>query len=93
MQKSDGFCIPILYPVLFSAGEAGTCRRDTVCCIEIWCEAFGKDRANLKRSDSNELIAILLKLGWQRKPKKERIAIYGPQFLFTRPEKAGNENA
>ena len=77
----------------FSAGEAGTRCRDTVCCIEIWCEAFGKDRANLKRSDSNELIAILLKLGWQRKPKKERIAIYGPQFLFTRPGKAQADDA
>lgn len=39
----------------------------------------------LRRGDSNEIIAILLKLGWKRSETKERLALYGPQFVFTPP--------
>lgn len=35
--------------------------------------------------DSNEIIAILFKLGWVCKEVKERLALYGPQFVFTPP--------
>lgn len=64
----------------------GTVRRQTVCTLEIWCECLYRDRANLRRSDSNELTAILERLGWKRREKKERIPIYGMQFLFERGE-------
>lgn len=63
-------------------GRKGTVRRMTVCNMEIWCECFGKERSNLKRSDSNELAAILIKLGWERLPEKVRTQLYGPQYLF-----------
>lgn len=63
-------------------GKKGTIRRTQVCNMEIWCECFGKERSNLRRADSNELSGILVKLGWKRLDKKERVVNYGPQFIF-----------
>ena len=63
-------------------GKKGTVKRTQVCNMEIWCECFGKERSNLKRADSNELSGILVKLGWVRLDRKERVANYGPQFIF-----------
>ena len=65
-----------------AASQKATMTRTKVCNLEIWCEVFGKDRANIKRTDSNELAAMLVKLGWVRLPKKERIKGYGSQFVF-----------
>lgn len=56
--------------------------RDSVCTLEIWCECFGKERANIKRTDSNDIISILIKLGWVRENQKKRFSIYGPQFYY-----------
>ncbi|MGL5972275.1 MAG: VapE domain-containing protein [Oscillospiraceae bacterium] len=67
-------------------GRKGTVKRTTVCNMEIWCECFGKERANLKRADSNELSSILIKLDWQRSPNKTRTTLYGPQYLFVPKE-------
>ena len=64
----------------------GTIRRTMVSTLEIWCECLYKDRGNLRRSDSNELIAILERLGWKRREKKQRIPLYGMQHVFERPE-------
>ena len=36
--------------------------------------------------NSNELTAILERLGWKRREKKERIPLYGMQYLFERGE-------
>ena len=49
--------------------HVGTIKRTSVCNMEIWCECFGKERANIKRSDSNELASILIKLRWKRLDK------------------------
>ena len=68
-------------------GKMGTIRRTQVCNMEIWCECFGKERSNLKRADSNELSGILVKLGWVRLDRKERVANYGPQFIFVPKER------
>lgn len=68
-------------------GKKGTVRRTQVCNMEIWCECFGKERSNLKRADSNELSGILVKLGWMRLDRKERVANYGPQFIFVPKER------
>jgi len=62
--------------------QDGTMERIQVSNMEIWCECFGKERANLRRGDSNEITSILTRLGWKRKEKKERIPLYGPQFVF-----------
>lgn len=51
----------------------GTVKRTQVSNMEIWCECFGKERANIRRTDSNELTAILARLGWKRLDSKVRI--------------------
>ena len=58
--------------------EKGTVKRTSVSNMEIWCECFGKERANLRRTDSNELTGILARLGWKRAESKVRIPLYGP---------------
>ena len=63
-------------------GPVGTVARRQVSNMEIWCECFGKERANIGRSDSNGLAAILIKLGWERLPNKQRIPLYGPQIIY-----------
>lgn len=63
-------------------GRKGTIQRTQVSNMEIWCECFGKERANIGRADSNALAAILIKLGWERMPNKIRIPMYGPQYIF-----------
>ena len=65
-----------------SLQEKGTVRRTSVSNMEIWCECFGKERANLRRTDSNELTGILARLGWKREESKVRIPLYGPQYVF-----------
>lgn len=71
------------------APTAGTVRREKVCIMEIWCECFGKERQNLKRSDSYEVESILMKVGgWEPiqglKSGKTRFPLYGPQKTFVR---------
>ena len=60
----------------------GTARRKYVSNMEIWCECFEKDRANLSISESNKIKSILVKLGWIRQEKKLRIPLYGPQWIY-----------
>lgn len=64
------------------SAHIGTVSRTSVSSMEIWCECFGKDRANLRRSDSNDIIGILKRIGWVRSDAKVRIPLYGPQYLF-----------
>lgn len=67
----------------------GTIRRDKVCIMEIWCECFGRERQNLKRTDSYEIEGILNRIGgWKNmtsnKTGKQRYPLYGPQKTFVR---------
>lgn len=71
-----------------SLQEKGTVRRTSVSNMEIWCECFGKERANLRRTDSNELTGILARLGWKRADNKVRIPLYGPQYVFVPKERS-----
>lgn len=66
--------------------KQGTVKRTQVSNMEIWCECFGKERANIRRTDSNELTAILARLGWKRLDSKVRIPLYGPQYVFVPKE-------
>lgn len=66
--------------------KTGTVKRTQVSNMEIWCECFGKERANIRRTDSNELTAILARLGWKRLDSKMRIPLYGPQYIFVPKE-------
>ncbi|MCM1221123.1 MAG: virulence-associated E family protein [Lachnospiraceae bacterium] len=66
----------------------GTVRRMCVSNMEIWCECFGKERANLKRMDSGEISAIMARIGgWDSGRRKERISLYGPQWVYRRVPK------
>ncbi len=72
-----------------STGITGTVERKKVCIMEIWCECFGKERQNLKKTDSYEMEAILNKIGGWRKytgsaSGKSRIPLYGIQKTFER---------
>lgn len=56
----------------------GTVRREYVTNQEIWCECFGKNRADLKRQESNQIIAMMERIrGWRRSDKKVRVKQYG----------------
>lgn len=66
----------------------GTMRRQYVSNMEIWCECFEKDRANLSITESGKIKAILVKLGWIRREKKVRIPLYGPQWIYVPGERS-----
>ncbi|MDO4564686.1 MAG: virulence-associated E family protein [Clostridia bacterium] len=66
----------------------GVVKRESVSNMEIWCECFGKERANLRRADSNELTSIVTRLGWKRNPSKVRIPLYGPQYIYVPKERS-----
>lgn len=71
-------------------GRKGTVRRTKVSSMEIWCECFGKERANIGRADSNAITAILIKLEWERLANKIRMQLYGPQYVFV-PKRVPND--
>ena len=63
--------------------QAGTIKRESVSNMEVWCECFGKERANLRRVDANDISAILARIGgWERSKAKIRIPLYGPQWIY-----------
>lgn len=62
----------------------GTRQRTTVSNMEIWCECFGKDRADLTAAEGNKIKAILIKLGWHRCDRKVRQPLYGTQWVYER---------
>lgn len=63
--------------------KQGVFKRESVSNIEIWCECFGKDRANLTRLESANISAIMARIGgWSKLVRKERIPLYGPQWLY-----------
>lgn len=65
--------------------EKGTNRRETVSNIEIWCECFGKPKADLKPSDSYAISAIMARIeGWERTPCTMRDRFYGKQRVYKR---------
>lgn len=82
----------------FGGGQRkGTLRREKVCIMEIWCECFGKERQNLKRTDSYEIEGILHRIGgWQRyggsKSGKMRVPGYGVQKTFVRVSQCTEED-
>lgn len=61
----------------------GEIKRDKVCVLEIWCECFGKNKADMKKSDSIELNNILNRLkGWSKSKKMSRFKFYGMQRYY-----------
>jgi predicted P-loop ATPase len=75
----------------FRDAESGAIKRNLVCPMEIWCECFGKDSANLKKSDSYEITAIMARIeNWKpydgNKSGTVRFPIYNKQRAFMRVE-------
>ncbi len=64
----------------------GTIQRDKVCVLEIWCECYEKNRADLKKSDSLEINGILSRLdGWSNEDKSRHyFPLYGRQRAYIR---------
>lgn len=73
----------------FQKEEVKRVVREKVCAAEIWCECFGGDLRNMKRSDSIEINSILQNIsGWTKSPRAIRFgAEYGVQKGFVRLEK------
>lgn len=70
-------------------GITGTVRRERVCCMEIWVECLGKERQNLRKTDSYEIEGIINKIGGWKKydansTGKTKIPLYGVQKTFIR---------
>lgn len=75
----------------FGSNEVGIEKRTLVCTMEIWCECFGKDSANLKKSDSYEINAIMARIeNWKpyslNKSGTVRFPIYNKQRAYMRVE-------
>ncbi|WWU70233.1 virulence-associated E family protein [Clostridium baratii] len=63
----------------------GRIKRDKVCSIEVWCECYEKNKADMKKSDSIEINNILNRLkGWSKATKRIRFKEYGMQRYFER---------
>lgn len=63
----------------------GTVRRESVSNLEIWCECFGRQMADLKPSDSYTIAALMTQIdGWGRTTRSRKLPIYGRQRLYER---------
>ena len=69
-------------------GAEGVEVRETVSIMEIWAECFRMTPAAKRRADSDDIVRILLQLGWTREGRKtKRLPLYGAQGFYTRPKK------
>lgn len=65
--------------------DVETCPREKVCALEVWCECFGGDPKNLRRSDAAEINQILSTTpGWVRMKSPRRYGYCGNQRGFER---------
>lgn len=63
----------------------GVAQRSRVCVMEIWCECFGRNKGDIKRSDSCEIARMMSKIpGWTANIKAVRLGPYGVQKCFER---------
>ena len=68
--------------------RTGTVRRDRISNMEIWCECLGKDQNALKRPDSLELAAIMVRnTEWTRTESTHDYPLYGRQKIYKRKTK------
>ena len=63
----------------------GVAQRESVSNMEIWCECFGKNKEDMRPSDSYAIAAIMKRLKeWEKSEGRRRIPIYGLQRLYIR---------
>jgi len=73
------------------AQPKGTVQRKKVTNVEIWAECFGNDPGMMKKQDSGDLSAIMLRIrGWERTVNRERVQLYGQQRVYVRSDAADN---
>ena len=66
-------------------GAEGVDTRESVSIMEIWAECFKMTPAAKKRSDSDDIVRILMQLGWKREGRKtKKLPIYGPQGYYVK---------
>ena len=65
--------------------KKGTVKRNSISVIEIWVECFGRDPSVIKKSDRNEILSILAKIGWKNGTSVNQRTPYGIQKCFFRP--------
>ncbi len=63
---------------------AGAYRRDRISVKEIVCELFGYElNQPIERKMSLEIARTLMALGWRKNGKKERLNLYGTQWIYS----------
>ena len=63
----------------------GTVRRTSVSNMEIWCECFGRNREDLKPTESYALASLMSRIeGWSRSKTSQVQALYGRQRVYAR---------
>ena len=63
----------------------GTVLRETVSNMEIWCECLGRQKEELRPSDSYLITAIMMRMpGWERTDERPRLKFYGQQRIYRR---------
>ena len=59
--------------------------RDRICAAEVWCEALGKLRGDMRKSDAREINGILERMpGWHNAGLERAGKPYGHQRCFER---------
>ena len=60
-------------------------KREFISNIEIWCECFGKDKADFQHRNSFEISAIMERIGgWEKTGGTMQLPIYGKQRIYKR---------
>lgn len=66
-----------------AAQNGAPAARTKTCALEIWCECFGGDPRNMKRTDARDINAVLSNLaGWRRNKSRRRYGYCGTQRGF-----------
>ena len=69
----------------FGTNTVKTMERDKVCALEIWCECFGGDVKQMRKSDAAEINNIVSKIpGWRKLDTPFRFGCYGNQRGFVK---------
>ena len=76
----------LIWLAFFQIWKKGTVRRDKVCPLEVWCEAFGGDRKDFTYQKNKEIKEIITRTGkWELAKSGIRFGkIYGNQRGFFR---------
>jgi len=65
----------------------GVIKRNKISVIEIWCECFGKNKADIRKTDSIEINGILNSLiGWRKSEAMIRFNGYGKQRYYEKAD-------